>query len=304
MPLYVVADGGGTKTKFRLIDENKNCLSSREALGSNPIYIGTEQTVRSVRDQVYQLLSQGGVSPEKVCSAVLFIPVLWRMKGIFDEIFPFKTEVLSDTVAAYWAALEGQDGVVVSSGTGSFALGRYKEQYSLVGGWGPYIGDPGSGHAIGMAALRHMAVCFDRGMPLEPLCEAVKEKLEIRSPDDLKWLQRDKERFTPARVAGLCPVVERLAAMGDKTAVEILHKTAKELADQGRTCIQRLFIPEQRKFKIALTGGVIMNNETIRSFCITEMRSKFGNAEVFCSEREPIEGAEDYAVMNFNRCVN
>ncbi|HBK60965.1 MAG TPA: hypothetical protein DDZ84_09250, partial [Firmicutes bacterium] len=71
-------------------------------------------------------------------------------------------------------ALVDDPGVVVLAGTGSFAVGRGRgsgdahdrNARGIVtrGGWGPLLGDEGSAYAIGLAALRAVALdCDGRG---------------------------------------------------------------------------------------------------------------------------------------------
>lgn len=62
---------------------------------------------------------------------------------------------------------EGRDVCVLVAGTGSIAMafsrrfGRY-EKVGRVGGWGPLLGDDGSGFDIGRQAIRHVLEVQDR----------------------------------------------------------------------------------------------------------------------------------------------
>jgi len=63
--------------------------------------------------------------------------------------------VASDSVTAHAGALGGSPGTVLAVGTGSVALGMDAEgRHHQVDGWGPVLGDDGSGGWLGRAGLR------------------------------------------------------------------------------------------------------------------------------------------------------
>ena len=298
MAFYIVADGGGTKTLFRLIDDKHSIIASVTVSGTNPSHIGVERAVKTVEDSISRLISSAGLRQKDICRAALFIPVLWRRKGVFDGRFSFPVEILSDTSAAVWAALGAEDGMVVLSGTGSFAAGRYKGRSLFVGGWGPYMGDEGSGFAIGRAALRHAARQYDSAAPEDELTRLLKSFLGIRTIDELKMLQTDSSFLSPARIASLCPLVEEAAEHGSDTAQKILNHAARELGELAHTCLHRLSIPENQPFKLSVAGGAAVNNKLFLALCIKTLESRFPAALVSPCVRPPVEGAEDYVLKN------
>ena len=77
--------------------------------------------------------------------------------------------VLSDLELAHVAAFRGGPGVLLIAGSGSAALGRDRRgRLRRAGGWGPLIGDEGSGFWIGKEALADPALArlWPRDMPL------------------------------------------------------------------------------------------------------------------------------------------
>lgn len=294
MSLYLIADGGGTKTEIRLIDRDGNVISKRTAAGTNPVHIGIETSVKLLAGITESLLSDAGVSAKEIDSAVFFIPVLWRYKGVLDSLFPFKLEVLSDAQAVLWAALGDRDGIAVLCGTGSFAYGRYAEKLAFVGGWGPALGDEGSGFALGREAIRHAIFAYDSSGDEGSLSRLIKKHFSIGEISDLKTIQADANRFSTSRIAALCPIIEHLAAEGDQTALAIIQSAASDIASQALVCAQRLGISGSSNFTIVLTGGVVINNTLISSIYLNEIKVTFPNAEALCSKRQPIEGATDY----------
>lgn len=77
------------------------------------------------------------------------------MAEYFSRDLP--VDITNDGVVALASGTNGaKHGIVVISGTGCIALGFYKGsggEQKRASGWGPLLGDEGSGFAIGQAAL-------------------------------------------------------------------------------------------------------------------------------------------------------
>ncbi|MYS50866.1 ATPase, partial [Streptomyces sp. SID6013] len=79
----------------------------------------------------------------------------------------------SDAVTAHAGALGGRAGVVLAIGTGSVAVGIGADgTYARVDGWGPLLGDDGSGARIGTAGLRAALRAHDGRGPATALLDA------------------------------------------------------------------------------------------------------------------------------------
>ena len=294
MSLYLIADGGGTKTEMRLISRDGMVISKKVVAGTIPVPSGIDASVRLLADTAADILSSAGVSAKDIDRAVFFIPVLWRYPGIMDGLFPFKLEVLSDAHAVLWAGLGDRDGIAVLCGTGSFAYGRYAGKSAFAGGWGPVLGDGGSGFALGKAAIRLAISAYDSGEAENAFAKLIKCHFSIKDLDELKTIQADKNLFSTSKIAALCPLIENEAKKGSQTAFEIIQSAAHEIRSLTLICTQKLGIPRESSFKIALIGGVVVNNEVISSIYLNTLKDTFPNAEVLCSKRQPIEGAADY----------
>ncbi|WP_275092119.1 BadF/BadG/BcrA/BcrD ATPase family protein, partial [Microbacterium sp. K36] len=64
-------------------------------------------------------------------------------------------------VTAHAGALDGAAGVLLIAGTGAVALGVDPSGARLVDGWGPELGDFGSGSWLGREALRAVLRAHD-----------------------------------------------------------------------------------------------------------------------------------------------
>jgi len=134
-------------------------------------------------------------------------------------------------------------GIALIAGTGSIAMGRLATGALVrAGGLGPLSGDPGSGYAIGRAAVTAGDEALLR---------------VLRQPDDSHvaptWA-RTIDRAAPAEVAALAPMVLRAAKAGNRTAGRIVSDAAHALATLVSGLVARFAHPG---VSVALAGGVL-----------------------------------------------
>ncbi|HEX5856689.1 MAG TPA: BadF/BadG/BcrA/BcrD ATPase family protein [Microbacterium sp.] len=129
--------------------------------------------------------------------------------------------VTSDAVTAHAGAFEGTAGTVVIVGTGTVLLTlEHDGTLAQVDGWGPWLGDEGSGRAIGQAGFRAVLAAYDGRGPATALTAAA---LELHSPLSTlpRWVSGSGE---PARqLARFAPLVLDAADAGDPVASEIVE---------------------------------------------------------------------------------
>lgn len=130
-----------------------------------------------------------------------------------------RVQVIADVEAAHLGALGGQPGLLILAGTGSIVLGRAPGgRWVREGGWGPLLGDDGSGFWIGRAWLRA------RG----DLSAA-------------RRLARDPQ--APARIAALARGVIARARRGARAERAIVREAQALLAAQAAAAAARLATP-------------------------------------------------------------
>lgn len=160
------------------------------------------------------------------------------------------TAVASDVVTAHAGALLGGEGVLLITGTGAVALGIHAEAAHLVDGWGPDLGDFGSGSWIGREAVRAVLRARDGLGPDTALTAALAALIgDDHSP--LTWLAGDMP--VARRLATAAPLVLELAEAGDREAVRI--------RDEAVVLLQRTADAARRAHShdsggIALHGGL------------------------------------------------
>lgn len=130
--------------------------------------------------------------------------------------------VTTDAVTAHAGAFEGTPGTIVIVGTGTVLLTLGDAgTLSQTDGWGPWLGDEGSGRAIGQEGLRAVLAAHDGRGPATALTSAA---LELHAPLSTlpRWVA---DTAAPARqLARFAPHVLEAAASGDPVARDIVDR--------------------------------------------------------------------------------
>jgi glucosamine kinase len=166
---------------------------------------------------------------------------------LLSERFKVPAAVLSDATAAHLGALNGAPGTVLIVGTGAVAF-RFDDSGILhrADGWGPLLGDSGSGRWIGQRGLQAALQAHDGG-PATSLLPAAGAL--AGSPEQLPaWLA---ESDNPARTMALfTPVVLQEAEAGDAVARGILDEACALL-------VHTVSLAAGETKRVALLGGVV-----------------------------------------------
>ena len=305
MPYYLGIDGGGTKTTCAVGDDS-HLLATATAGPSNIVRVGEAIARESLQQSVRQACAAAGIAPAQVShtcvgGAGAARPELAEIVRLsLAEILPTPIDVVGDMQIALEAAFDSGPGVIVNAGTGSFAYGRDQQGTTVrAGGWGYAIGDEGSAHWIGRAAVSAVLRAADPrvadlrdgtpesdSLPGSSLSAALLKAWGVRSLADLA---RAANSIPPPDFSALFPAV---AASSEDLATQVLTNAGRELADVAAVVIGRLFSKDNTSpAPVAMTGGVFRHAPLVRQVFYNELRVLDSRAEVNPQVVEPIEGA-------------
>ncbi|MDT8341451.1 MAG: BadF/BadG/BcrA/BcrD ATPase family protein, partial [Longimicrobiales bacterium] len=144
----------------------------------------------------------------------------------------------TDAEAAFHDAFPAGAGILLLAGTGSVAWGRSRAgTVARVGGWGPQLGDEGSGFALGMAALGAVLRAEDGRGPATALRAAVLAHAGVDDPAALPAWAAAAGR---ARVAALAPAVVEAQRTGDGVAGALVEGAVAALSAHATALRERL----------------------------------------------------------------
>lgn len=155
MSLFLGLDGGGTGCRAVLADATGAELGRAQG-GPCNIMSDAEGALASLLDCAGRALD--GRDPGQVTAVLGMAGV--NTSGAAEwlpPLLPFgRVKVVQDAAIAAAGALGLADGIVAAMGTGSVFIRQSGGNITTIGGWGPILGDEGSGNWLGRRLLAHV----------------------------------------------------------------------------------------------------------------------------------------------------
>lgn len=259
--LVLGVDGGGSKTRAVVADGTGEVLGEGLAGASNPLRVGVEEAAGAIRDAVDRACAEAGVRRGEIVAAEVGLAgvkradIRERMRAAVAELGVKTVEVVTDADIALYGATEGKPGIVIIAGTGSICCGiNARGRRGCAGGWGPLVGDEGSGSWIARRALQAVARSTDGRGRRTSLVDAACDYFNVAAADDLSTAIY-APNMTNKRIAGFGGRVVRAAKRRDVVAREIIEEAGRELAMSAAAVVRKLKM-ERERFQVAYVGGV------------------------------------------------
>ncbi len=287
-------DAGGSKTVALVADHSGRVVGEGRAGGANLQTEGELQVEKVLHDVIERAMNGRFETPDAVCLGMAGVDRDSDGRVIRDVMrrlgFRQNTLIVNDALIALVAGAGASPGVVVISGTGSIAYGvSHRGLAARAGGWGPTLGDEGSGYWIGRRALEAVVRDVDGRGPHTALTSKVLEYFSLASPELLVSEVYHQPHGRRA-IASLAPVVDRARANGDLVAGEIMIDAADELASAAGTVINRLDMRGEQ-FPILLAGGMLKRSEWLAAELERRMAEAAPRGAVLPLTEEPVIGA-------------
>jgi glucosamine kinase len=297
MSFFIGVDGGASKTAAIVVDEHGKILGSGLAGGSNHLRVGIETATRNIERAVNKALVEAGIAIRNVEYAYCGIagsdhPT--HRQNVIDSLQVFfpRGNFIVDTDAriALTGAIGFGAGIVVISGTGSVAFGRNAAGLeSRAGGWGPTLGDEGSGFWIAREGLSAIVRAHDgRGfatMMTDLLCN----EYQMCSPDELpKFVYAATTHVDD--IARYGKLVIESAKAGDVVAQEILARAGSELAEDVLAIARKLHMADT-DFPVAYVGGAFHAGDLLLQPMRLRLQRDAPGASLIAPIHPPVEGA-------------
>ncbi len=285
-PYCISVDAGGTKTKANAYDKAGNLLFSKVTEFGNlslDYDLAHEHIMKAIEG------CMEGVSGKCafICVGAAGIETgdyKVRLKEQIESALRVPTFTTNDAVLGLYAALEGRDGVLVISGTGSIACCKWQGVTSRVGGWGHLINDDGSGYSIGQQAIRRIMDNNDDDRPGTALEQGIFAHLDI---ENLRQLTQFVYSHQKSDIAALLPVVERLAENGDEQAAKILIWAGEQLANLVFKVCRRHGVQEPL---IGISGSAITKTRMTRAAFEQAIANRYAKYEIVMGKSDPSKG--------------
>ncbi|UCD57515.1 MAG: hypothetical protein JSV16_17230 [Candidatus Hydrogenedentota bacterium] len=283
-------DAGGTHTRCQIASEDGRMLSIGHGGPANTNFVSLKSAQSALGRALSGCLTSFNREIELVVIAGPHLPPA-TATTVSHHAGTGKVIVTDEFEASLAAALHKPRawGVVIMSGTGSFCKGRnVRGEEKYVGGWGPLIGDEGSGYDIAKEALGALVrACDGRGKETV-LTDLMLSHLKICSVQELKT-RLYRPPLKRHKLAELATCVFTAAGGGDEVAVEILRSAGLRLANLASPVVCELFGTEE-DFPVVLSGGIPYEGSIIARMLASEIKGIRPRADVFVSDLQPVSG--------------
>lgn len=297
MKYFIGIDGGGTKTKCILADENLNIIYQTTGGPSNFLMLGNEKVSETLFQLVKECLEQNNVILDNVGMILLGTTGGGRrndaesLEKYFIEYFQSKSsqkirfKVESDARIALEGAFSGNAGSILIAGTGSIMFGKDKfGNIHRVGGFGRFIGDEGSGFRIGQRGLNAVSKEYDGRGIKTLISKFLYDQFSIKSPEEL-ITEIYKNNFD---IASIAPLVIKAAEQKDEIAINIIETESDEIILHIDAMRKKL---NENKMNLSFIGS-LLTNENFYSYLVKEkIVVKFDDVIIREAENPPEFGA-------------
>lgn len=234
--IYVGVDGGGTKTKLALFQDET--LIKEVVVGPSSIDTVTLDVSNNNVTQGLELLYKDLDLP-KIDKMFLGLGGIAGQKHIDDVIEITKTLPFfhvnsiigagNDINNAYKASCSGRNNITLIVGTGAVAYGIDEEGKRYRTNGIHYLeGDFGSAYDLGARLMKYVTKAWDERIEKTPLVEAILQKENITDMISLIDFLNEK-RMDRTYIAQYAKYVTEYALKGDKYALEIIDQATDEM---------------------------------------------------------------------------
>ena len=291
--LVAGVDGGGSKTHVIIARADDGSVVAEADGPRSAVTPGhVAASADAIAETIAMALDKTGEPREPLSLLVVGVAGVGRRDereqlaaALEDRDIANEVIIETDAEIALEDAFSGGAGIILIAGTGSIAHGRGPTGLrARCGGWGPRLGDEGSGAWIGRRALSVVTAAHDGREPQTALSGAILTHAQLNDPEELiPWAAA----ADPRTLAALAPVVFA-TALTDPRAKALVDLAAEELVLHLRALAQRLFGDERADIAVAFAGGLMKKSSPLRKRVEHRLKSAVPGAHV---RAEPIVAA-------------
>ena len=305
MKAYLGVDGGGSKTRFLLINETGSVLGSHTEGPAYHLEIGFDALRTMLSRGIRGTLRQAGLDAASVAYAFLGLPAYGEDRSLTAQLDAAPTEALphgryrcgNDMVCAWAGALAGAQGINVVAGTGSIAYGEYAGRSARAGGWGELFGDEGSAYWLAREGLRLFSRMSDGRAHRGALYEGVRRHFGLDDDLDLCAAIYGKTLAQRSQLARLSQLTSQAARAGDEAARALFRQAAAELADLVDAVRAQMQVPPDTVLPVSYSGGLFELRELLLEPLKAMLAHRASTYSFVAARLPPDAGAALYAAQ-------
>lgn len=295
---YLGLDGGGTKTRYILIDEELKVVYDLERGTVHIRQIGEESLKEELQFSLNMICTKANINYKDIKYAFLGMPGYGEskedmnsIKRAVNEVFNgIKYAIGNDSIAGWAAGTGCSPGINIVSGTGSIAYGRNESgQEARCGGWGPSIGDDGSAYWIALRIINEYTKQKDGRKPKTILLDILEKECNIKDYFEIVDIIFNKLKFSRSEIASFSKIGALAANEGCSECKKIFEEAAENLFLHVKTLVNKLNLYDN--FILSYTGGVFKSGDLILNPILKAIKNNNINCTIQKPQLEPWHGA-------------
>jgi N-acetylglucosamine kinase-like BadF-type ATPase len=302
-PLYLGVDGGGTKTRFALIDGDGHLLGEAGLGTTYHPHIGLEGVRAVLAEGVAAVLAAAGRAPGDIAYAFFGLPAYGEDSRATALLRTCPAVVLghdryacdNDMVCGWAGSLACADGINIVAGTGSIGYGQRHGQAARAGGWGEAFSDEGSAYWIAMRGLNAYSRMSDGRLPEGPLHAILNAHFQLDNDLDICARVYGDNAYARGELAQLSRQVAAAARAGDEAAIGIFRDAGRELALICDALRHALKFEAGETVPVSYSGGAFSAGELLLAPFTDALRAASPQFDVRAPLHAPHVGAALYA---------
>lgn len=301
--VYLGVDGGGTKTRFALVDARERLLAEAQLGTTYHPEVGLDGVRAVLAAGIAEVVAAAGIEIPRIAHAFFGLPAYGEDSEVTPLLHAIPATILghdryhcdNDMVCGWAGSLGCVDGINIVAGTGSIGYGQRNGKAVRGGGWGEAFSDEGSAHWIAIQGLNAYSRMSDGRLRKGPLHALFNEVMHLEQDLDICARIYGEHAYTRGELAQLSRLVARAAAAGDVTARGIFAQAGVELAAIVDAIRRQLGFDEGEIVPLSHSGGAFSAGELL----LAPFRAALAEAWPSYDLREPLHephyGAALYA---------
>jgi len=303
--VYLGVDGGGTKTRFALIDGDGRLLGEAELGTTYHPHVGLDGVCAILAEGVADVLDAARLTLADIGYAFFGLPAYGEDSRVMAQLQACPEAILghhryacdNDMVCGWAGSLACADGINIVAGTGSIGYGQRQGIAARAGGWGEAFSDEGSAYWIAMRGLNAYSRMSDGRLPKGPLHAIINTHFQLDNDLDICAHVYGGKSYARGELAQLSCQVAEAARAGDAVAADIFRDAGQELARICDTLRLALHFEADEPVPVSWSGGAFNAGELL----LAPLRDALSAASPHFDMRPPLHvphyGAALYAAL-------
>jgi N-acetylglucosamine kinase-like BadF-type ATPase len=304
---FLGVDGGGTKTRFALIDVQGRLLAQTQRGTTYHPEVGLEGVRDILSLGVTEVLQAADLPASTLRYAFFGLPAYGEDSQATSLLDAIPRAILghdryacdNDMVCGWAGSLACCDGINIVAGTGSIGYGQRQGHAARAGGWGEAFSDEGSAYWIAAQGLNAYSRMSDGRLPKGPLHALFNEALALEHDLDICARIYGEQAYSRGDFAKLSLLVAKAARLGDTTAHGIYTQAGSELAQIADALRRSLGFTANETVPLSYSGGAFSAGDLLLIPFKQSLHAACPTFELRAPAHEPHYGAAIYAAKLF-----